>query len=189
MSAALALDWVLDPPRETLIRSADPAQPLPGWTLVLFSEIFSAALAECVMAPLTIAKLPLDLLLYGSAALLMTFLFQRISSWFSPRPARFAAWLRSAAIVLLPVELLFPAALLFSPAHAGGLICFELFKWPVLYWILRRGTWAVEHLNGWPRWAAVALLLSPYVLALLGIFLLIVVGLFAVLALVLGSLS
>jgi hypothetical protein len=161
-------DWLTQPPREVL---RDQLLDLPSETLTLaaLSAITSYALADSVAAQLntTYFATSVGSLLIGWLAI--TAYFQQTARLFSDTQRPYVVWLRAGAVALLPLHLCLPAALLTRSWGDAGFIVYELAKLVFVLSVFKRWRWSVEALTGWPPWACALLLLSPIVLACIGL--------------------
>jgi hypothetical protein len=185
MNVSALTQWLWSPAAD--LASAPPRR-LPAQTFpALGSALLSLSLAEAIMAGSSARELGWVLLSYLLLFCMVLWLFSRLSGLASRAAAPWQGWLVVGTYALFPVHLLLPAALAFRPAGVSGLFLYELVKIGVILSAARRFTEGVEAVNGWPRWAALILLMSPWLLACLGLVFMLFVALAAGVLLLSGA--
>jgi hypothetical protein len=180
--------WMLSSADEALAEQRRSSLRTGPTALAAFSALFSAALAESVMVPGTLRDLALAVVLYTLAYGLLVALLRQFSRLVGATPPA-AAWFQAAAIAILPGHLLLPAALIARPLGSAGIVLYEGAKIMIGFVLARRGVAVLIHLLGWPAWAALLLLVSPFLIGLAGLLLFATLLFFAAGAAMLAALS
>jgi len=183
MSMTVSLDGLLQKSPGRFSNTVD------SWTQPVFAglALMSWVLGEALMAPV-LRPFALYLFLgYLGCFYLFTAWYFRASRLFPGPWTSYAQALPPMTWALAPLHLVFPAALLCLHAGFGGLLVYEIVKAGVVLAVLTRLVHTFQYLNHWPRWSALALVLSPLAVALTCILMMVAVGGIAIVALVLKA--
>ncbi len=159
----------------------------PSWStaerfLISLAALFSWSLAESYMATAPSAHVGAGLISFLVAFVLAVFLYTKLAELFAGRRYSYREWAVQLAPTLLPLHLTLPAAILMRPLGNSGIVLYEAIKLLILISLIKGLSKELRLMTGWPPWAASLLVLSPWILALVGVamlFLLLVMVLLA----------
>ena len=163
--------------------------PLGSQAVFLVTALLSWVLGEALMAPVLRPWMLWLCLGYTGCFFLFTGWYFRMSRLFESDWRSYPQAIPLMIWALTPLHLVFPTALIATHSGWVGSLAYELMKAGVLLAVLARMVSAFQVLNHWPRWANLALTLSPLVVAFMGVMVLVLLGGAAVVALSVSALQ
>jgi hypothetical protein len=193
-----SIDWVLDPPRETL--TVDFVTRLPKATLfaALLSSIFSYALAKALLVsqmnqmlgggsmPAASVVFVMNFSLQVIGFFSVAFIMSRIARLVTGEPSAYVFWVAVGCLALLPLHLTLPLAMICQPLGQAGRLIYAFGAISLWGMVIRRWAWGAQNRYAWPFWGALLVVLSPF---LIGSLVLIISAAFIVMILCLALLG
>ncbi len=174
---AASWDWVLAAPQDTLTPDFIETVPMPSLGLACVSGLVSYSLAETLLTSATRAMAPLafftvNLCLQAFGFFSILFIIHQIARLTRNKPVPFRPIFSVGVIAFIPIHLTLPLALICRPLEGGGLFLYALGELALWMVVLRRWTSGLHNLFGWPSWASMLVVLSPFLIGCLFLLLL-----------------